>query len=304
MAYLFLGFAVAGVVIPGLPTTPFVLLAAWAAAKGSRRLHGWLLEHRLFGPVIRDWQAHGAVSVRAKWASTLTMIVFAGILAGTSPKSWVTWFGVVSMTVIAVWLWRRPEPQAIESDSMPPHESSWAPAARPLAIAESTPSAGWVAMLPSPPHARESRCQDDVQQALRPSRSAGARDHGAAIARQIRNAVRLLEDRLTQPMVDYITQAADGLGSVNEHFEPRVVVSPGRQQTAVSVLVISRASHQHANQGHCGVEYRAAGWTVERVRRGGKGRERWRARVSDAAAVVELQRQSFRCTDRVHGVVL
>ena len=53
---------------PGLPTVPFVLLAAFAAARGSQRLHGWLLAHRQFGPMIRDWQAHGAVSRRAKRA--------------------------------------------------------------------------------------------------------------------------------------------------------------------------------------------------------------------------------------------
>ena len=65
LAYVTLALGVIGIFVPGLPTTPFVLLSAYAAARGSRRLHAWLLAHRQFGPMIRDWQATGAVSRRA-----------------------------------------------------------------------------------------------------------------------------------------------------------------------------------------------------------------------------------------------
>ena len=50
------------------------------AARGSDRLHQYLLQHPRFGPMIRDWQAHGAVSRRAKIAATLTMLVCAAVL--------------------------------------------------------------------------------------------------------------------------------------------------------------------------------------------------------------------------------
>ena len=73
LAYGSLGLGLVGIVVPGLPTVPFVLLAAYAAARGSSRLHRWLLAHRQFGPVIRDWQAQGAVSRRAKWLATTMM---------------------------------------------------------------------------------------------------------------------------------------------------------------------------------------------------------------------------------------
>ena len=55
LAYASLGIGIVGIVVPGLPTVPFVLLAAFAAARGSQRLHGWLLAHPQFGPMIRDW---------------------------------------------------------------------------------------------------------------------------------------------------------------------------------------------------------------------------------------------------------
>lgn len=110
VAYASLALGAIGVVLPGLPTTPFVLLAAYAAARGSRRLHAWLHAHRIFGPMIRDWEASGAVSRRAKWTATLTMALCALLMFLTAPRIWMAATGTTFMTVVAVWLWRRPEP--------------------------------------------------------------------------------------------------------------------------------------------------------------------------------------------------
>ena len=73
LAYVALGLGLVGIVVPGLPTVPFVLLSAYAAARGSERLHRRLLADRRFGPMIDDWQRHGAVARRAKWFATATM---------------------------------------------------------------------------------------------------------------------------------------------------------------------------------------------------------------------------------------
>jgi uncharacterized protein len=56
LAYASLGLGIVGVFVPGLPTTVFVLLAAYAAARGSERLHARLLADPRFGQVIRDWR--------------------------------------------------------------------------------------------------------------------------------------------------------------------------------------------------------------------------------------------------------
>jgi uncharacterized membrane protein YbaN (DUF454 family) len=53
---------IAGVVLPMMPTTPFLLLATFAFARSSLRLHDWLVAHPRLGPPINDWRAHGAVS--------------------------------------------------------------------------------------------------------------------------------------------------------------------------------------------------------------------------------------------------
>ena len=88
-----------------------MLLAAFAAARGSRRLHAWLLAHRQFGPVIRDWEAQGAVSRRAKRLATTMMAASAVIMFLTAPKIWMAATGTAIRAVVASWLWRRPEPR-------------------------------------------------------------------------------------------------------------------------------------------------------------------------------------------------
>jgi len=71
---LMTGLAVAGALLPLLPTTPFLLLAAYAFARSSRRLHDWLLNHRSFGPLIRNWRDYGAIDRTSKVIAILVMI--------------------------------------------------------------------------------------------------------------------------------------------------------------------------------------------------------------------------------------
>lgn len=112
LAWLSLGLGLLGVLLPGLPTVPFILLSAYAAARGSARLHAWLLAHRRFGPMIADWQRHGAVSRRAKRLALAMMSVAAVVMFLTAPRWWMTATGTGIMAVVATWLWSRPEPPA------------------------------------------------------------------------------------------------------------------------------------------------------------------------------------------------
>lgn len=67
------GAGVVGAILPLLPTTPFLLLAAFAFARSSPRLHDRLLAHPHFGPVIDDWRRFGAINRRAKVAAVVVM---------------------------------------------------------------------------------------------------------------------------------------------------------------------------------------------------------------------------------------
>lgn len=109
LAWLALGLGFLGIVLPGLPTVPFILAASFCAARGSRRLHLWMRRNRQFGPMIRNWEDHGAVSRRAKWLASI-MMVLCSLLMGVSPSplwAWAT--GSAIMLAVAIWLWRRPE---------------------------------------------------------------------------------------------------------------------------------------------------------------------------------------------------
>ncbi len=74
-----LALGVIGVIVPGLPTTPFVLLAATCFAKGSPALHQWLLAHRYCGPMIRDWEQNRSLPLRIKVLSISLMLLMTSL---------------------------------------------------------------------------------------------------------------------------------------------------------------------------------------------------------------------------------
>lgn len=102
--------AIAGAVLPLLPTTPFLLVAAWAFARSSPRAERWLLDHGRFGPLVRDWRESGAVSRAAKRASAVVMI--ASLAAGWAfgLAAWILATQALVFAGVSAFLWSRPEP--------------------------------------------------------------------------------------------------------------------------------------------------------------------------------------------------
>lgn len=116
LAWASFATGIVGIFVPGLPTTVFILIAAYAAARGSHRLRARLLAHPVFGPAIRDWEASGAVSRRAKRAASWTMLACALVLlavmvAFPAHRWWMAALPIACMALVALWLWRRPEPR-------------------------------------------------------------------------------------------------------------------------------------------------------------------------------------------------
>ena len=109
LAILCLGLGVIGLFLPVLPTVPFLLVAAWAAARSSPRLLAWLEEHPHFGESLRDWRRGGVVRRRAKWTATVVMSASAVSLLVFVNIRWAALLAIACMAAVLVWLWLRPE---------------------------------------------------------------------------------------------------------------------------------------------------------------------------------------------------
>jgi uncharacterized membrane protein YbaN (DUF454 family) len=71
--------ALFGIILPLMPATVFLLLAAACYARGSKKLHAWLLHHKWFGPPIRDWQQHRAMTMKTKVIALVSLWVGVGV---------------------------------------------------------------------------------------------------------------------------------------------------------------------------------------------------------------------------------
>ena len=98
LGLFFVAVGIIGVVLPLLPTTPFLLLASYFFVRSSRRLNEWLLRNRLFGPMIRDWQKYGGVRLKVKIVALtmLPIVVFTSAYFGNLP-----WYLVVMLIALA-----------------------------------------------------------------------------------------------------------------------------------------------------------------------------------------------------------
>ena len=119
--FLFLGFlslilGFIGIFLPILPTTPFALLAAYFFSKSSETLHDWLLNQKQLGPLIRDWERHGVIRLKAKWLATIMIIpLFAYSLIFVPVAIWIKTIVGLSGVCILAFIWTRPhhiEPQS------------------------------------------------------------------------------------------------------------------------------------------------------------------------------------------------
>lgn len=75
LGFLSLSLGIIGIIVPGLPTTPLVLLAAFFFSKSSKRFHQWLLNNRIFGKYIKDYQENPSITLKTKIISQLMMWV-------------------------------------------------------------------------------------------------------------------------------------------------------------------------------------------------------------------------------------
>ncbi len=109
LGFLSVGLGTAGTVLPVLPTTPFILLAAFFFARSSPRFDAWLVNHRLFGSLVRDWRAGRGLSVRAKTISLVAIAVtFTTTIVFAIDATWLRILLVVIALSVSTYLIRLP----------------------------------------------------------------------------------------------------------------------------------------------------------------------------------------------------
>ncbi|MGB5251760.1 MAG: YbaN family protein [Sedimenticolaceae bacterium] len=109
IGYAFLGLGLVGAFLPLLPTTVFLLIAAWAFSRSSERWHRWLREHARFGPTLRAWEAHRAMPRRAKRLAYAALAVSYALTAGVfGPFSGVAVVTGLCLAGVAVFIAQMP----------------------------------------------------------------------------------------------------------------------------------------------------------------------------------------------------
>lgn len=111
---LFVALGFVGLLLPIMPTVPFLIMAAFCFARSSEKMHRWLLSHALFGPPLADWQANGAIRRKTKWIAIMSMAIGYSAVIVLGLPFWLLAVQGSVLTAVAIFIWRRPEPRTSE----------------------------------------------------------------------------------------------------------------------------------------------------------------------------------------------
>ena len=107
LGWLSVALGVIGLFLPVLPTTPFLLLAAACFARGSPRLHAWLLSHPRLGPLMRDYLDGHGIALKAKVYAIGSMWLSIGVSCWLVPLPWARVLMLVSATLVSLYILRQ-----------------------------------------------------------------------------------------------------------------------------------------------------------------------------------------------------
>jgi len=102
LGWICVGLASIGIFIPGIPTTIFLIIALWAFAKSSKRFHTWLINHKKFGPILKNWHSHKVVPKNAK-ITMVIMQIFAVVILYATTKNMI--FSILLLIVLIFVAW-------------------------------------------------------------------------------------------------------------------------------------------------------------------------------------------------------
>ena len=107
---LSLGVGAVGIIMPLLPTTPFLLLTAYCFAQSSPKLHRWLHEHATFGPLINNWNQYGSIDRRSKWLAVIAILLTPIVTYLIGVPWWALAAQLLVLAIAATFVVTRPDP--------------------------------------------------------------------------------------------------------------------------------------------------------------------------------------------------
>ncbi len=115
LGWLAVALGIAGIPLPVLPTTPFLLLAAWCFAKSSPRFHRWLIEHPKLGPIVNPWREGRGIPHHVKRRILIAMWLSMGLSAAIVGNPRVAIMLLISGICVSIYIIRQPGLQSPSS---------------------------------------------------------------------------------------------------------------------------------------------------------------------------------------------
>ena len=107
---VFVAVGAIGVILPLLPTTPFLLLAAYSFTRSSPRMHRWLHRHQTFGPLINNWNHYGSIDRRSKRIALVVILLTPLITMAIGVPWWALAAQLLVLGIAATFILTRPDP--------------------------------------------------------------------------------------------------------------------------------------------------------------------------------------------------
>ena len=108
IGFVCVGLAYIGFVTPGIPFSIFLVIAAWAFAKSSKKMEAWLYNHPWFGKFLTNWNKKRVFPTKGKYAMILVMSSTLAFTWFTTGNVKAVLYSGIFMALVAIWAWRYP----------------------------------------------------------------------------------------------------------------------------------------------------------------------------------------------------
>ena len=115
LGLVFVGLGFLGVFLPGIPTTPFVILSAWLFSRSSKYLENWLINHNVFGQLILDWRKHQGIKRKSKLLAIFIIIPTFTFSTLSFSNIYLKILFILFCIVLCTYIISRPEPPKVQN---------------------------------------------------------------------------------------------------------------------------------------------------------------------------------------------